>query len=146
MNTDAPMPNIENLKNPRGSRQFLARSYRFVSIADIILGSCAVPTGAASFLQQFRERLATFGLELHADKTRLIEFGRFAARNRKQRGGGKTRDLHVLGFHPLLRAAHHRSVHCPLVMLPVLPPPRRQGSPAAFLIPKAALRLRTANQ
>ena len=34
--------------------------------------------------REFRDRLAKFGLELHADKTRLIEFGRFAARNRKQ--------------------------------------------------------------
>jgi hypothetical protein len=33
--------------------------------------------------------MAKFGLELHPDKTRLIEFGRFAARNRKQRGEGK---------------------------------------------------------
>jgi nucleoid DNA-binding protein len=41
---------------------------------------------AEQFLKEFRERLAKFGLELHQEKTRLIEFGRFAARNRKQRG------------------------------------------------------------
>src|ERR1051325_7929109 len=41
---------------------------------------------AERFLAEFRERLAKFGLELHAEKTRLIEFGRFAARDRKQRG------------------------------------------------------------
>jgi RNA-directed DNA polymerase len=40
-------------------------------------------TDAERFLKEFRERLAKFGLELHADKTRLIEFGRFAARDRK---------------------------------------------------------------
>jgi RNA-directed DNA polymerase len=45
-------------------------------------------TDAERFLQEFRERLAKFGLELHADKTRLIEFGRFAARDRKYRGEG----------------------------------------------------------
>jgi len=44
---------------------------------------------AERFLGEFRERLAKFGLELHAGKTRLIEFGRFAAQNREKRGGGK---------------------------------------------------------
>ena len=44
---------------------------------------------AERFLAEFRERLAKFGLELHAEKTRLIEFGRFAASNRKRRGEGK---------------------------------------------------------
>jgi RNA-directed DNA polymerase len=38
---------------------------------------------AERFLSEFRDRLVRFGLELHPDKTRLIEFGRFAARNRK---------------------------------------------------------------
>jgi RNA-directed DNA polymerase len=38
---------------------------------------------AERFLMEFRERLAKFGLELHPEKTRLIEFGRFAALNRK---------------------------------------------------------------
>jgi RNA-directed DNA polymerase len=53
---------------------------------------------AERFLEAFRERLAKFGLELHADKTRLIEFGRFAARNRKQRGQGKPETFTFLGF------------------------------------------------
>src|SRR5438445_912127 len=44
---------------------------------------------ADRFLEEFRERLAKFGLELHPDKTRRIEFGRFAEQNRKQRGEGK---------------------------------------------------------
>jgi RNA-directed DNA polymerase len=46
-------------------------------------------TDAERFLKEFRERLAKFGLELHPDKTRLIEFGRFAACNRRQRVEGK---------------------------------------------------------
>ena len=50
------------------------------------------------FLAEFRERLAKFGLELHAGKTRLIEFGRFAAQNRKQRGQGKPETFTFLGF------------------------------------------------
>jgi RNA-directed DNA polymerase len=53
---------------------------------------------AERFLKEFRERLAKFGLELHPDKTRLIEFGRFAARNRKQRGEGKPETFTFLGL------------------------------------------------
>jgi hypothetical protein len=53
---------------------------------------------AERFLKEFRDRLAKFGLELHAEKTRLIEFGRFAARNRKQRGEGKPETFTFLGF------------------------------------------------
>ena len=49
-------------------------------------------------MREFRERLAKFGLELQADKTRLIEFGRFAARDRKQRGEGKPETFTFLGF------------------------------------------------
>jgi RNA-directed DNA polymerase len=55
---------------------------------DLVLGF-QHRTDAERFLKEFQERLAKFGLELHPDKTRLIEFGRFAARNRKQRGEGK---------------------------------------------------------
>ena len=53
---------------------------------------------AERFLKGLRQRLAQFGLELHADKTRLIEFGRFAARDRKQRGEGKPETFTFLGF------------------------------------------------
>jgi RNA-directed DNA polymerase len=55
-------------------------------------------TDAERFLGAFRERLAKFGLELNADKTRLIEFGRFAARDRKHRGEGKPETFTFLGF------------------------------------------------
>src|SRR5438093_130179 len=44
---------------------------------------------AEQFLDDLRERFAKFGLELHPDKTRLIEFGRYATQNRTRRGGGK---------------------------------------------------------
>jgi len=50
------------------------------------------------FLVELRERFTRFGLELHADKTRLIEFGRFAAENRQRRGGGKPETFDFLGF------------------------------------------------
>jgi RNA-directed DNA polymerase len=53
---------------------------------------------AERFLQDWRERLRKFGLELHPDKTRLMEFGRYAAANRKQRGEGKPETFNFLGF------------------------------------------------
>ena len=53
---------------------------------------------AERFWAELQERLAKFGLELHAEKTRLIEFGRFAAQNRKQRGKGKPETFTFLGF------------------------------------------------
>jgi group II intron reverse transcriptase/maturase len=53
---------------------------------------------AERFLAQLRERLAKFGLELNSEKTRLIEFGRFAALNRKRRGQGRPETFNFLGF------------------------------------------------
>jgi group II intron reverse transcriptase/maturase len=53
---------------------------------------------AERFLAELRERFAKFGLELHPDKTRLIEFGRFAESNRCGRGGGKPETFDFLGF------------------------------------------------
>jgi group II intron reverse transcriptase/maturase len=53
---------------------------------------------AMQFLRDLRERFAKFNLELHPDKTRLIEFGRWAARNRKARGLGKPETFQFLGF------------------------------------------------
>jgi RNA-directed DNA polymerase len=53
---------------------------------------------AEAFLEQLRERLRKFGLELHPEKTRLLEFGRFAEENRKRRGEGKPETFDFLGF------------------------------------------------
>ena len=53
---------------------------------------------AQRFLDELRDRLAKFGLELAPEKTRLIEFGRFAARNRARRGLGKPETFQFLGF------------------------------------------------
>jgi RNA-directed DNA polymerase len=63
------------------------------------LGWFQYRTDAERFLQWFRERLAKFGLELHADKTRLIGFGRFAAGDRKQRGEGSPETFTFLRPH-----------------------------------------------
>ncbi len=53
---------------------------------------------ADRFLEDLRERLRKFGLELHPDKTRRIEFGRFAEQNRKRKGEGKPETFGFLGF------------------------------------------------
>jgi group II intron reverse transcriptase/maturase len=53
---------------------------------------------ADRFLADLRERLGKFGLELHPDKTRRIEFGRYAERDRKRRGEGKPETFDFLGF------------------------------------------------
>ena len=53
---------------------------------------------AKRFLRDLRERFAKFSLELHAEKTRLIEFGRYAARNRERRGDAKPETFDFLGF------------------------------------------------
>jgi len=53
---------------------------------------------ARRFLTAMKERLAKFGLTLNAIKTRLIEFGRFAATNRKRRGQSKPETFDFLGF------------------------------------------------
>jgi hypothetical protein len=59
---------------------------------------------AERFLEQLRERMAKFGLELHPEKTRLPpksagrpRFGRFAAQRRKKRGEGKPETFNFLG-------------------------------------------------
>jgi group II intron reverse transcriptase/maturase len=63
---------------------------------------------AERFLEQLRERMAKFGLELHPEKTRLIEFGRFAAERRKKRGEGKPETFNFLGFTHIC-GTHHKT-------------------------------------
>ncbi len=53
---------------------------------------------AERFQAELKERLGEFGLELNAEKTRLIEFGRYAAERRKSRGEGKPETFNFLGF------------------------------------------------
>jgi group II intron reverse transcriptase/maturase len=53
---------------------------------------------AVLFLKALRDRLNVFALNLHPDKTRLIEFGRFAAVSRRKRGQGKPETFAFLGF------------------------------------------------
>jgi len=53
---------------------------------------------AKRFAKDLEERLAQFALSLHKEKTRLIEFGRFAETDRKNRGDGKPETFDFLGF------------------------------------------------
>jgi RNA-directed DNA polymerase len=64
---------------------------------------------ARRFLDMMRERLQEFALSLHPEKTRLIEFGRLAAENRKRRGLGKPETFTFLGFSVLQRHMERRT-------------------------------------
>jgi hypothetical protein len=63
---------------------------------------------AERFREELRGRLAKFSLELHPEKTRLIEFGPHAARNRKARGEGKPETFTFLGFRHIARMTRGR--------------------------------------
>ena len=64
---------------------------------DIVLGF-EHRSEAERFLREWQDRMRQFGLELHPDKTRLIEFGRHAAEQRTQRGESKPETFNFLGF------------------------------------------------
>jgi len=70
----------------------------FVRYADDIVAGFERQAEAERFLAELRERMVGFGLTLHPEKTRLIEFGRHAAANRKRRGLGKPETFNFLGF------------------------------------------------
>ena len=72
---------------------------------------------AKQFLHELRKRFADFGLQLQPEKTRLIEFGRYAAHNRKARGLGKPETFDFLWLHPYLWEGPGREV----------PPPAHHG-------------------
>src|SRR6476659_2455186 len=69
-----------------------------VRYADDIVIGFEHEADARHFWDAMRERLWEFSLTLHPDKTRLIEFGRHAARNREKRGLGKPETFTFLGF------------------------------------------------
>lgn len=69
-----------------------------VRFADDFIVGFQYQQEAEKFLRELRERFRRFGLELQDKKTRLIEFGRFAASNRKRRGKPKPETFDFLGF------------------------------------------------
>jgi group II intron reverse transcriptase/maturase len=70
----------------------------FVRYADDFVMGFQDRSDAERCLRELRGRLEKFGLELHPDKTRLIEFGRFATERREKRGQGKPETFSFLGF------------------------------------------------
>lgn len=70
----------------------------YVRYADDIIAGFEYEDDAQRFLVALRERLSRFALTLHPEKTRLVEFGRFAAENRARRGLGKPETFDFLGF------------------------------------------------
>ena len=69
---------------------------------DIVLGF-QYEREAKKFVREMKERFRKFNLELHSEKTRLIEFGRFASERRKERGKGKPKTFDFLGFTLIFR-------------------------------------------
>jgi group II intron reverse transcriptase/maturase len=69
-----------------------------VRYADDFVAGFQHESDARRFLEELRERFRRFNLGLHAEKTRIIEFGRFAAERREKRGGGKPATFNFLGF------------------------------------------------
>jgi group II intron reverse transcriptase/maturase len=61
---------------------------------------------ADRFLKELRERMQGFGLELHPEKTRLIEFGRYAIEHRQRNGEGKPETFNFLGFTHICGSTH----------------------------------------
>lgn len=79
-----------------------------VRFADDFIVGFQYQDDAGRFLGELRGRLAKFALELHPGKTRLIEFGPHAARNRKARGEGKPETFTFLGFRHIARMTRGR--------------------------------------
>jgi len=66
-------------------------------VDDVVLGF-QHRVEAERYHRELIERLGKFGLELHPEKTRLVEFGRFAIPNRRKRGAGRPETFNFLGF------------------------------------------------
>jgi RNA-directed DNA polymerase len=69
-----------------------------VRYADDFVVGFQVKADAEEFLAELRDRLRRFALELHSDKTRLLEFGAYADQQRRRRGEGKPETFNFLGF------------------------------------------------
>jgi len=69
-----------------------------VIYADDFVATFRYKDEAERFLKTVKDRLKDFGLELEPEKTRLIEFGRFAQLNREKKGQGKPETFDFLGF------------------------------------------------
>ena len=73
-------------------------SVTIVRYADDFVMGFQSQVDAERFLRELHKRMEQFGLQLHPEKTRLIEFGRYAAERREKRGEGKPETFNFLGF------------------------------------------------
>ena|ERR1035437_944049 len=69
-----------------------------VRYADELVAGFEFESDARRFWDEMRKRFECFGLELHGEKTRLLEFGRYAAERRQKRNQGKPETFQFLGF------------------------------------------------
>lgn len=79
-------------------RYTLQKEGWLVNFADDFIACFQEKEDAEKFHQDLKERLAGFGLELQEEKTKLIEFGGMAQRNREEKGEGKPEAFDFLGF------------------------------------------------
>ncbi|CAA7621830.1 RNA-directed DNA polymerase (Reverse transcriptase) (fragment) [Magnetospirillum sp. LM-5] len=84
---------VEQWRRQRATGPMIAIRY-----ADDTIVGFKFPSDADRFLRDLKDRLAKFGLDLHPDKTRLIEFGRYAVHHRAARGCRKPETFDFLGF------------------------------------------------
>ena len=79
-------------------KRYARGSMIMVRYADAFVVGFQDRDDAERFLRALRKRFEQFGLQLHPDKTRLIEFGRYAAERREERGQGRPETFNFLGF------------------------------------------------
>ena len=78
-----------------------------VRYADDIVCGFEYEHEAKQFMEELRGRLKLFALSLHPDKTRLLEFGRYATERRARRGVGKPETFNFLGFTHICGQSRH---------------------------------------
>jgi RNA-directed DNA polymerase len=92
-----------------------------VRYADDIVAGFEREADAQRFWDAMRDRLREFSLSLHPEKTRLIEFGRYAAERRARRGLGKPETFTFLGFTFICGKSRVLAVSCSFAIKPRLP-------------------------
>ena len=81
-----------------GWKKVHPRAAVFVRFADDIVVGFQGKADVKRFWAELTQRMRKFDLELHPEKTRLLEFGPFAIRDRQRRGEGKPETFNFLGF------------------------------------------------
>jgi RNA-directed DNA polymerase len=90
--------NVLDLWVQQWRKKYAAGDVIYIRWADDVVMGFQYQKESEQFYKDLNERLTKFKLKLHEDKTRIIEFGRFAARDRENRGEGKPETFDFLGF------------------------------------------------